>query len=162
MGIVPGLTDYTLKKKRLICGCRLHYHFVSIEQGANKVLRWTHQLVMRKSGFHFFVWFKFFIIKISEEGEKGNQDFWRCCFQKKKPTFVLSWRIKSIHTWDKKYTVNSCLILANQLDTSAVQFPPHTDGVRPVTANGILSPRGQAAHTSSFFGQCFVFPSDAR
>lgn len=108
-GNCPRTDQLYSEEERLICGCQLYYHFVSTEQGANKVLRWTRQLVMRKSGFHFSVWFKFFIIKMSEEGEKGNQDFWHCCFQKKKLTFVLSWRTKSPHLRQKihsKFTLD--------------------------------------------------------
>ena len=51
------------------------------------MLRWTRQLVMRKSGFHFSVWFKFFIIKMSEEGGERKSGFLTLLFSKEKANF---------------------------------------------------------------------------
>lgn len=128
------------EEKRLICGCQVYYHFVSTERGANKVLRWTRQLVMGKSGFHFSVWFKFFIIKMFEEGEKRNQDFWHYCFQKKEPTFVLSWRTKSLPTWNRKlhskFTLDPSKPVRHQC--CPVPTPPQWQG-QTSKADSILS-----------------------
>ena len=118
------------EEKRLICGCQVYHHFVSTEQGANKVLRWTRQLVMRKSGFHFSVWFKFFIIKMFEEGKKEIRISDITVFKRNSQLLFSHGEQRVSPPETENYTVNSRLILANQLrhQCCPVSTPPQWRG----------------------------------